>query len=381
MSGPPLIRLPMPAPTPIALCITDLDPGGAERALVQLVTRLDRSQWDPVVYCLGPRAPLADTLESAGIKTHCLNATRRDIFVIRRLAKLLKQQRPALLQTFLFHANIAGRYAAFFAQVPITVSGIRVAERDQKWHLRLERLTRRRATHHVCVSQAVAEFTKQELQLPDEAVTVIPNGVDIGTITSAPVANLAPFGIPPGAQTLLFVGRLHPQKGVSFLLEAFRAISQKRPDLHLLIVGSGPLENEVTEFVRRNTLESQVHLAGHRSDVPSLMKAATALVLPSLWEGMPNVVLEAMAAGLPVIATAVDGTIELIENEKTGWLCSPGSQDSLQQAIECVLDQPDRARALADAAQQMVSHRFTWDATVSAYSQLWRSLLDSKRPL
>jgi glycosyltransferase involved in cell wall biosynthesis len=377
MSEPPLIRLPMSAPTPLALCITDLDPGGAERALVQIVRRLDRSQWDPVVYCLGPRGQLADILEAGGIQTHCLDATRRDVFVVSRLAKLLKRQQPALMQTFLFHANIAGRLAATVARVPIVVSGIRVAEREQRWHLMLERRTRRLVTHHVCVSQAVAEFAKRELRLRDDCVSVIPNGVDAAGIGSAPAADLSQFGIPSPSRTLLFVGRLHPQKGVSVLLEAFHKL--QAADVHLLIVGAGPLEADVRTIVRAHSLESRVHLAGQRDDVPSLMRAASALVLPSLWEGMPNVVLEAMAARLPVIATAVDGTTELIEDEETGWLCAPGSVESLEHAMRRMLDQPEAAKTIASAAQRLVSQRFTWEAMAAAYSDLWRSLLASRR--
>jgi glycosyltransferase involved in cell wall biosynthesis len=371
----------MPAPTPIALCITDLDPGGAERALVQVVTRLDRTEWDPGVYCLGPRGELADVLESAGIETHCLNATRRDIFVVTRLAKLLKRRRPALLQTFLFHANIAGRLAAVIARVPIVVSGIRVAEREKRWHLTLERRTKRLVTHHVCVSEAVADFTRAALELDDEAVSVIPNGVDATAVAGAPRADLTQFGIPGGSRTLLFVGRLHPQKGVSVLLDAFQLIANQASDVHLLIVGRGPLEGFVRESVRTHSLDSRIHLLGRRDDVPSLMRSATALVLPSLWEGMPNVVLEAMAAHLPVIASAVDGTVELIDEDNTGWLCKPGSASSLATTILNVLDLSDLASGFADTAQDMIRKRFTWIAVTDEYNHLWRSLLDVKRPL
>ena len=186
----------MTSPTPIALCITDLDPGGAERALVQVATRLDRTLWEPAVYCLSPRGEMADVLESAGIPTHCLNASRRDASVVGRLAILLRRQRPALIQSFLFHGNLAARISAVIARVPIVISGVRVAEREKRWHIKLDRQTRRLVTHHVCVSESVAEFTKRELRLADEAVSVIPNGVDSEAIAAAPPADLTQFGIP-----------------------------------------------------------------------------------------------------------------------------------------------------------------------------------------
>jgi glycosyltransferase involved in cell wall biosynthesis len=369
----------MTSPTPIALCITDLDPGGAERALVQVATRLDRTLWDPVVYCLSPRGEMADALESARIPTHCLNASRRDASVVGRLAMHLRRQRPALIQSFLFHGNLAACLSAVIARVPIVISGVRVAEREKRWHLRLERRTRRLVNHHVCVSKAVAEFVKQELRLSDDAVSVIPNGVDTEAISSAPAADLTQLGIPGQARTLLFVGRLHPQKGVSILLEAFQQLSAQYADLHLLIVGVGPLESQVQEFVALNALSSRVHVLGRRHDVPSLMKSATALVLPSLWEGMPNVVLEAMAARLPVVATAVDGTTELIIDEKSGWLCQPASADSLIETVRRVLHDPKAASDCAITAQQTVAECFTWSSVAARYSDLWRSFLPSQR--
>lgn len=370
-----MIALPVSLPTPIALCITDLDPGGAERALVQIVTRLDRQSWAPVVYCLSRRGELADVLEAAGIETHCLNASPRDAFVILRLAKLLKRQRPALLQTFLFHANLAGRIAATIARVPIVVAGIRVAEREKRWHLRLERWTKRLVDQHVCVSQAVASFTERELHIGADEVSVIANGVDAQAFTSAPPANLQSLGVPPNARTLLFVGRLHPQKGVRLLLDSFSMLTSEYGDLHLLMVGSGPLEQEEKSHASALGIASRVHWLGSRRDVPGLMRASTLLVLPSLWEGMPNVVLEAMAAGLPVVATAVDGTTEVLTDGVTGFLCEPGSAVAITDCLRAVLQDPVRATACAHRAQTSAVKYLTWDASVAGYQRLWRSLV------
>jgi glycosyltransferase involved in cell wall biosynthesis len=366
----------MPSPTPIAFCITDLDLGGAERALVQIVTRLDRSEWAPVVYCLSGQGELVSVLKQAGVETYCLNAGRRDVLVIWRLARLLRRQRPVLLQTFLFHANLAGRLAAWLAGVPIVVSGIRVAEREKTWHLRLERWTRRFVTHHVCVSQSVADFSERELGLSPESVSVIANGVDADAITAVTVASLDEFDIPVGEPVLLFVGRLHPQKGLMTLLEAMRVlVIDEHRKIQLLIAGAGPLEKEGRKFVAERGLGPCVHWLGARRDVPSLMRASTLLVLPSRWEGMPNVVLEAMAAGLPVVATAVDGTVEVVTSEITGTLCRPEDPRALADAIRSVLDAPEAARECADRAQQSVRKHFTWTHSAAAYVRLWRLLM------
>jgi glycosyltransferase involved in cell wall biosynthesis len=365
----------VPDSTPIALCITDLDPGGAERALVQIATRLDRAVWNPVVYCLSRRGALAEQLEAAGIETHCLDAGPRDVRVISRLTKLLRRQRPQLLQSFLFHANLAGRIAAWRAGVPVVVSGIRVAERQKRWHLALDRWTRRLVTHHVCVSQAVAGYAEHELRLRPGELSVILNGVDAALYAYAPPLDLTTVGVPAGARTLLFVGRLHPQKGVMVLLDAFRQIATEAPDVQLVMVGSGPLAGEAKAWIVAHNLQSRVHWLGPRNDVPSLMRSATALVLPSLWEGMPNVVLEAMAARLPVVATAVDGTRELLADGVTGWLCEAGSSVALTDQIRAAISDLIRAGEMAARSQVTVQKHFTWESAAAGYDRLWRSLL------
>ena len=161
------------AKTSVALCITDLDIGGAERCLTQIAVRMDRSRFTPVVYCLGPRpvreeASCVPALAAAGVEVHCLGG--RGIWqfplVAYRLKRLLVAQKPQVIQTFLFHANLLGRIAARRAGVKAVVAGVRVAEHAVRWHLRLDRLTQRWVDRYVCVSQAVAEFSAQRGGLP-----------------------------------------------------------------------------------------------------------------------------------------------------------------------------------------------------------------------
>jgi glycosyltransferase involved in cell wall biosynthesis len=368
-------------PTPIAFCITDLDAGGAETALWEIVSRLDRSQWSPQLYCLGPRGELADRFEAANIPVHCLGATSwRSAGAILRLARLLRAQKPALLQTFLFHANIAGRIAARMAGIRVVISGIRVSERQRRSHLRLERLTRGLVTHHVAVSESVAKFSVEQLRLSSESISVIPNGVDFDRFADAAPADLTQFGIPAGSTTLLFVGRLHEQKGVDVLLHAAKPLLQEDPNRRLLIVGDGPLAADLRQLAESLAISPQIHWAGRRNDVPQLMKSASALVLPSLWEGMPNVVLEAMSSGLPVVATRIDGSADLIDDDVTGWLAEPGSVGSLTSALaRCLSASNDHRTRIAATAQTIVQSNFTWDHTSSIFSTLYSRLLGFRR--
>lgn len=364
-------------PVRIAFCITELDPGGAERALVQLVTRLDRAEWEPAVFSLGPRGPLADQLDAAAIPTTCLNATSKlDVLVVKRLTNALREFKPQILQTYLHHANIVGRIAGKRAKVEHIVSGIRVAERRSRWPLRIDRLTERLVSRHVCVSQAVATFSTMIAGLSEEKIVVIPNGVDTERFRNAQPVDLSQFGIPPDTRTLLFVGRLDPQKGPFLFLRAVESLVSTYRDFHVLIVGTGPLEEKLRERVVQTGVESRVHFAGWRDDVPAIMKSVDALVLPSQWEGMPNVVLEAMAAGLPVLSTGVEGVTELIQNHQTGLIVEPDSLSALAGGIAIMLSDPHQTRELGIAAQQFVSKHFTWNDTVRQYIELYGDLLN-----
>jgi glycosyltransferase involved in cell wall biosynthesis len=363
-------------PIRIAFCITDLDPGGAERALVQLVTRLDRRRWEPAVFCLGPPGKLAEVLQSAGIPATCLGARgRADLGVVFRLYRALRQFHPEIVQTFLFHANIAGRIAGRLAGIPHCVSGIRVAERRSRWPLRIDRITNPLVETNVCVSRATADFSVEVARLRRTKVIVIPNGVDVAPFAEALPLDLTTLGLPPSARVIVAVGRLDPQKGLTYLLEGLPRLFARHGDVHLLLVGDGPERARLTRIVDEQRLTSRVHFAGWRSDVPRILKAAYCLVLPSLWEGMPNVVLEAMAASLPVVATRVEGVDELVIPGETGLIVPPASSADLTDALETMLGNSARAQAMGESGRQRVETQFSWDTMAASYDALYSRLV------
>ena len=350
----------------VAFVITELDPGGAERQLVQLVTNLDRDRFESEAVCLSGEGELAGVLRDAGIRVTSLHAGGRwDAGVLFRLRRHFRRSRPDVVQTFLFHANIAGRLAARRAGVPVVVSGIRVAERRHRWHLWLDRWTDRFVDRHVCVSRDVAEFSTQVGKLPAEKLVVIPNGVEVDRFVAADAADLGEFGFPEDARVILFVGRLDEQKDPQRLVDAFRIMTHEVSDATLLIVGTGPLESAL----RQSALEfgGRVVLAGQRADVARLMKAASCLALPSRWEGMPNVVLEALAAGLPVVASDVEGVRELLREGTLGTLVEEPGPAPLAAGLVEALKAPDQALAKAREAQVVIFNEYTVGGAVAAY--------------
>lgn len=364
------------SPVRLALCITDLDPGGAERSLVQLVTRLDRKHWEPAVFCLSGPGLLAAELRTAGVPVICLGAKHwKQAGVVLRLARELRQFRPAILQTFLFHANLAGRIAGRLAGIKTIVSGIRVAEKRSRIRLWFDRWTNGLVRANVCVSQAVADFSISQGGLSTKKTVVIRNGVDVARFAGAVPVDVTTLGIPRGSQVLLTIGRLDRQKGLSTLIEAAAIVTPKFPQAHFLWVGDGPQRSELERLIREKGLAGRIHLAGWRPDVAELLAGGTALILSSLWEGLPNVILEAMASGLPVVATRVEGTSELVIEGRTGLLVPAQSPQDLAVAIEDILSNPAQATSIGRSGRERAAAEFSWDKMVAGYCELYCSLI------
>ncbi len=370
-------------PKKVALCITDLDIGGAERCLTELAARLDRSRFEPVVYCLAARPPRDEAscvprLLDAGVEVHFLDARGVWQFpiVVHRLRHLLLSHRPQLIQTFMFHANILGRIAARRAGVKTVVSGIRVAERAARWHLRVDRLTQNRVDRWVCVSRSVAEFSATQAGLPPEKLVVIPNGIDLEKYPARQPADLREFGIAPGRRVVTFVGRLETQKGVEWLIETAPRWLKPLPDCDLLLVGDGPLAGRLSQMTQTLGVADRVHFARWRADVPEILAASSLLVLPSVWEGMPNVVIEAMASRLPVVASAVEGVQELLGSEADGQTVRHGDSQVIIEKIVGILSNATLAAATGAANRRRAEGHFGISEMVRAYEELWDSLLN-----
>jgi starch synthase (maltosyl-transferring) len=363
--------------------ITELDVGGAERSLVSLASRLDRTRWSPQVVGLGPEGPLVEDLQRANVPCRCLGVNRnRPLQAVARLAAALRYHRPELVQSFLFHANVATRLAAPLAGAPWVVGGLRVAERQQRWHLWLDRITARLAAGSVCVSAGVSRFAQEAGGLSADRLTVIPNGIDVARIDDAPPLPRTALGLSQSAHVALFVGRLTEQKGLPELLTAASVVMARQDDWYLVVVGEGSARELLRQWRDEHpALSHRLIELGQRRDVPSLLKTADLLVLSSRWEGMPNVVLEAMAAGRPVVATAAEGTEDLVVPGETGWLTPPGDSQTLAIALlEAAEQSPEERQRFGEAGRRRVKTLFSLDHVVESYEQLWAGLLSYALP-
>ncbi|REK12441.1 MAG: glycosyltransferase [Planctomycetota bacterium] len=369
-------------PVPLGFCITELDPGGAEQCLVELATRLDRQRFQPTVYCLGPRpasnpSSLADRLEAAGVTVRCFGA--RQVVglpvLLVRLRRQLAADAPVLLQTFLFHANVAGAVAARWARVPHVVGGIRVAEHEHRWHLAGARRVDRWVERHVCVSESVRDFSQQRGGLPAEKLLVIPNGVDVVRYADVSAESPERWGIAPARRLIAFVGRLDAQKGLSLFLEGSRGLFKQFPAYDLIVAGEGPERRNLEATATQLGLAGRVHFVGYRQDVPQILASSELVIVPSLWEGMSNVVLQAMAAGKPIVATRVEGVDEQLGPQAERQTVERESAAFAERAIALLADESGR-RALGEANRRRAAERFSLEAMVGAYERLYSSLLD-----
>ena len=368
------------APRRLALVITELEPGGAERMLVELATRLDRNRYEPRVFSLFPppaenRATLITRLSEAKIATEFLSVRRSSQYfaAVRALATAFREQRMEIVQSFLFHANVVSARAAREAKVPHFLSGIRVAD-PRHWRLWLERFATAHADRFVCVSQSVAEYMRRRGWAADKLV-VIPNGVHLAQWRDAAPADLTSLGVPAGREVLLYVGRLDAQKGLDRFFSAVPHLLSELPTFDLMLVGDGPLRVSLEKAVAARRLTERVHFLGWRCDVPSILQASSLLILPSRWEGMPNVVLEAMAAGKPVVATQSEGTVELLGLGALEQTVQVGDWQGLAKRTVALAHDPALRLALGRQNQERAA-QFSLDRVAERYQRLYDSLFD-----
>lgn len=369
-------------PQPLALVITGLEPGGAERALTQLALRIDRNQFLPVVFSLQPRPQpdkcvLVDELTAAGVVVVFLNARSKWQFAyaVWRLAFHLKKLQPAIVQSFLFHANVVAAYAGKWSGVKV-VAGIRVAD-PSRARLRAERWIAPLVQKFVCVSESVADFSATTAGLPRDKLCVIPNGVDVAKFRDAKPADRAALGLPSDRRFLIAVGRLDPQKGQDWLLPLLPRIFAERPQYDLLLVGDGPARERLQAQATTLQMQSRIHFLGWQSQVPRLLKLADVLLLPSRWEGMPNVLLEAMAAGLPVVTTAVEGAAEILGPLAEQQLTPLHDGFALQERVLAMTASASAREGLGKQNQERVCQHFSLAVMASAYEELYCQIINS----
>jgi starch synthase (maltosyl-transferring) len=229
------------------------------------------------------------------------------------------------------------------------------------------------------VSEAVKIFSMRQGRLPEATLTVIPNGVDIGRFSDAKPASLRDLGVAPGRRAIAHVGRLDRQKGLSWLLETLPRIFNRLPQHDLLLVGDGPQRQLLERSAVRLGLDKKVHFLGFRRDVPAILAASDLLVLASRWEGMPNVVLEAMASGRPVVATDVEGVGDLLGPSAGPQMVSPNDPEGFADKVVAILSDAPLAARLGEENRLRAAEQFSPESMAAGYARLYNSLIEARQ--
>jgi glycosyltransferase involved in cell wall biosynthesis len=301
----------------------------------------------------------------------------------RWLAKLIRAESIDLLNVQIV-GDAEGTVAGRLARVPRIVGTYHMNPRDGSKHRRLpEILTTRCLAHAIFVSQSTKDEWCRRRRFDAGRVSVIPNGVDVRPDPRCGDRDRArhQLGLPSGSDPVIVsLGRLAEQKGYRYLLEAAASLISQFPLLQVVLAGDGPLRPQLEAQANQLGMGHHVQFMGHRSDVQSVLDAGDVFVLPSLWEAMPFAVLEAMACGIPVVATRVAGIPELVEPGITGMLAPPANGAALADSIQALLTMPDRGGGLAAAARARIEERYSLRAMLAQTSRLYRQLLQSPCP-
>lgn len=357
----------------ILYVITDLELGGVPLHLYRLVGAMRARGLTVAVASLAPPGPVGEMLEADGVKVYsCEGRGGWDFRIIGRLAKVIQAIQPCLIHSFLFHANLAARWAAARVGFPAgrVLCEIQTVEVERRWHLWVDRVTYDCCRFTIGNSPSVIEHLASHARIPRDRLRLVRGGINPAPIRTAKPIQRSSLELPSDAALVLWVGRLDPIKGLSFLIESFRSIAQDT-NAHLCLAGGGLIREQLERQVRESQLTERIHFLGPRADVSSLLRAADVFVLPSRTEGLPNALLEAMAAGCPIVTTDVPGCRDLIDHERTGLVVPYGDTHGLAAAVRRLLFDRDLAARLGEQAARAVEADWHIHQTYDAYADLY----------
>jgi glycosyltransferase involved in cell wall biosynthesis len=357
--------------------IGQLHTGGTEKQLYELLKKINRQAFEPTVVCLsGERTMLVDKFVQAGVSPILLDREEKGRgLTIRRLIQLIKEIRPDIIHAFSY-ASRAGILAATVTGRPKIIVSLR--NDPKRWLSFMDRILINSVDLIIDNSRHVVHSYQINNRGRMPASKVIVNGIDIQAFDSASRSDLAfplPANFRSGRPVICSVMRLVSHKRIDNLLFAFSLLQETHPDVGLWIVGDGNLRRKLEELTRSLNIQDQVSFWGIRSDVASILRHATVGVQTSEYEGLPNSVIEYMTARLPVVATNVKGTNEIVVHGETGWLVPFGDHQAFANAIGNILQNPDIAQRFGQTGRRRVEEFFTVERMVRETELIYTDLL------
>jgi L-malate glycosyltransferase len=352
---------------PIALVLTSFEPGGTERQMIELVRRLDPGRWTVHVASFHARgAWFSRAAEAAASVAEFPVNSLRSADTFRHawaFARWCREHRIAIVHTAEMAANLFGQPSAAMAGVPVRIANRREINPDKT---SAEIVAQRAAytfAHKVIANSRAAADRLQRERVPVRKIAVVPNGIDL--------CHFPPRRAREVLRRVVVVANLRPQKGHDVLLDAIPIVLQHFPDALFALAGSGGELESLRARVRAEGLSHAVTFLGHQNDVSACLTANDIFVLPSRSEAFPNAVLEAMACGMPIVASDVGGIPELVENGHTGFLVPAGDPQALADRVCRLMANPPFAARLGETARVSAGARYSFDRMVGAFEGIY----------
>lgn len=357
--------------------------GGTEEHIIFLLRGLSRDRFRLHLVCTPEVAEKIRPDVPVDVELLPLRLRKpTEVAAALRLARIIRTRRVDILHSHLFYSSLFASPIGRLCRVPLIVETPHVRERWRRgWksNYALDRLMSRSVDYYLANCQANARYLVEEKRLPPQKVVMIYHGDDLKRFHPShrpPDGLRASLGFDQSDPVLVLIGRLEPQKGHRVMLEALPTVRSRFPRARLVCVGDGGLRDELEREVATRGLQEAVRFVGHRANVADWFALGDVTVLPSFYEGLPLVPIESLAAGRPVVATAVDGTPEIVVTGKTGVTVPPGDQNALATAVCELLGDPTRRQELGRAGREWVLEHFSEEQlvqkTADFYLTAWR---------
>jgi glycosyltransferase involved in cell wall biosynthesis len=360
---------------------------GAEKMVYELAKRINKDRFEPMVCTIKDDLDnqLLSQLRKEGVKTACLKIEKKwEVWKTIHFFSIIKSFKPDILQSFLFFDNILARIFGKFMSIPVIISGQRNVEihRSQLRNF-IDRVTLPLADYIVSNSKAGKQILVNREKIDEKKIEVIYNGIDIQDFNKKQKADLADLFTSESFFSnkfiVGFIGSLTQQKGLNVLFEAAAELKEKSLNIILVLIGEGKRKQELEQLTKELGIEDIVYFTGYRDMGWKFMRLFDVLVSPSLWEGMPNVVIEAMAQGIIVVATNVGGIPELIEEGKDGFLVESKNIHALVDKISYIFNLPEEKRIeIRENAQKKIIKNYSIEKMVREYESLYQDLLQNR---
>ncbi len=362
----------------IAFVLTSFARGGMEMRLTDVVNGLDKTRWNPHIYAFYDRQTLPDKVERFRLHTP-VSSGNRDVTVPIKLAREFRHEKTVIVWTLAQGLSAGwGRLGALMAGVPIRIISIH----DNYPLAPLTRILNPFTDAIVALTEYSASLFRNQ-GVPENKIHVLYNGIDTEKYAPGPDRRAEFYEIPPERPVILNVGRLSYEKGRDVMLQAAAPLLQSENPPLVVFAGDGAERDPLTHLTQEMGMTEHVRFLGIRDDVPELLNSADVVVMSSrdvpFGESCPNIVLEGMAAGLPVIGTRVGGTAELIVDGETGFVIPPGNPAALAEKLKLLLPDPDLRRKLGQAGRARVKAHFTIEHMVQGREDLFNLLLEKKK--